>query len=203
MPETRRRRAFALRARRARPPPRTRRVVPSGPMRTARRGRGRAPTRPRLRAAGASTGTASSSDRAAASSTRSVHTKTSARFAPPTPRNARSWSMSTCSARRRGSCARRLAAAAPGCEPRANLAVEDGDAAAVAELVGDERDHRHRVDAASSRVMRSRQRRGHQAAGVEQAHDVAVLFDAVLVAHRAAHPRGGRQLIWRTSSSGR
>ena len=33
-------------------------------------------------------------------------------------------------------------------------------------------------------------RRGHQPAGVEQAHDVAVLLDAVLVAHRPADARG-------------
>ena len=39
-----------------------------------------------------------------------------------------------------------LAARAPRREPAADLGVVDGHAAAVAELVGDERDHRDRVD---------------------------------------------------------
>ena len=70
----------------------------------------------------------------------------------------------------------------------AQLGVEHRHAAAVAELVGDERDHRHRVDRGVEPGGARVERRGHQAARVEQAHDVAVLFDAVHVAHRAADP---------------
>ena len=66
----------------------------------------------------------------------------------------------------------------------AQRGVEHRHSAAVAELVGDERDHRHRVDRGVEPGGAHVERRGHQAPGVEQAHDVAVLFDAVDVAHR-------------------
>ena len=123
----------------------------------------------------------------------------SARFTPPTARNARSWSLSTVvgSTSRIGAhdC---LATRAAWREPPADGGVVDGDTATIAELVGDERDHRHRVDCGveSSEARRGAgrdrardKRRGHQSAGVEQADDITVLLDAVLVAHRPPDAR--------------
>ena len=190
------------RARRARPRPRTRRVASAAACVSGASRSGSRTDAITTACRRASTGTASSSERAAASSTRSVHTTISARLTPPTARNARSWSLSTSV----GSTSRivRTTALPParrGREPAADLGVVHGHAAAVAELVGDERDHRDRVDRGvepGDRVAprppaidRVDERRGHQPAGVEQAHDVAVLLDAVLVAHRPADARGG------------
>ena len=78
------------RARRARPRRRRRRACDRGSRATARRGRGRCTDATTTAWRRASTGTASSSERAAASSTRSVNTMTRPRLPPPTARNARS-----------------------------------------------------------------------------------------------------------------
>ena len=64
----------------------------------------------------------------------------------------------------------------------------------VTELVGDERDRRDRVDRGVERGSCCADRRGHEPADVEDADDVAVLLDAVLVAHRPAR-RGRREPV--------
>ena len=98
------------------------------------------------------------------------------------------------SARRRGSCARRPARRAT----RSRAATADRGVEHGRPRTG-RRARRRRArpsstasTAASSRVVRGVERRRHQAARVEQAHDVAVLFDAVLVAHRPADALGRR-----------
>ena len=81
-----------------------------------------------------------------------------------------------------------VAVAPAGRDPAADLGVERDDTTAVAELVGDEHDGRERVERGIEPGAVADRRR-HQATRVEQAHDVAVLFDAVLVAHRPTGPR--------------
>ncbi len=83
----------------------------------------------------------------------------------------------------------RLAALAGGRERVADLGVERHRAGAVAELVGDERERGGGVEGGveDRRVV---QRRGGQAAGVDQQQQVAVLLEPVVVAHRAPEPRG-------------
>src|SRR5204862_5472107 len=85
-----------------------------------------------------------------------------------------------------------LASAAPRREPALDRAVEGERPAAVAELVGDEADRGRRVDRDVQPRRAAAQRRGHEPAAVDDADDVAVLLDAVLVAHRAPHARGRR-----------
>ena len=82
-----------------------------------------------------------------------------------------------------------VAARAPRRQAAADAVVEGDDAAAVADHVGDERDGDGGVD----RGVEPRavlERRGHQAAGVDQQHHLAVLLDAELVAHRPPEPVG-------------
>ena len=77
----------------------------------------------------------------------------------------------------------RVAARAPRRQAAADAVVEGDDAAAVADRVGDERDGDGGVDrGVEPRAVLERRR--HQAPGVEQQHHLAVLLDAVLVAHR-------------------
>ena len=86
-----------------------------------------------------------------------------------------------------------VAAGAARRQAAADLVVEGDDAAAVADDVGDERDADRGVDGGVEPGAVG-ERGGHQAAGVDQELDLAVLLDAELVAHRAA--RCGR---WRAS----
>ena len=77
-------------------------------------------------------------------------------------------------------------------QPAVDGGVEGDRAAAVAELVGDEPDRGRGVDRDVQPRGAAAQRRRHEPAAVEHADDVAVLLDAVLVAHRPPHPHGRR-----------
>ena len=82
----------------------------------------------------------------------------------------------------------RLPALAPRRERGADLVVEGDRAAAVAELVGDERERGGGVElGVEDRGVL--QRRGREPAGVDQQQQVAVLLEPVLVAHRPPEPR--------------
>ena len=138
----------------------------------------------------ASIGIASTSERAAASSTRSVNTATSARRDRPTRWNARSKSESTGAGSRSNSDSiTRRPDRCAGATTRRIALVERDRAAAIAELIGREREHRDRVQRRVEHRPRADRRR-HQPAGVEQADDIAVSLDPVLIAHRPSHPRG-------------
>ena len=67
--------------------------------------------------------------------------------------------------------------------------VEGDRAAAVAELVGDEPDRRRGVERGIQARGAPAERRGHETTGVDEADDVAVLFDPILVAHRPTEAR--------------
>ena len=138
----------------------------------------------------ASTGIAATSERAAASSSRSVKTTTSARFDDP-DRAERELVVAVDRARLEieDRADDRVAVAPAGRDPAPDLGVERDDAAAVAELVGHEHDRGERVERGVEPGAVADRRR-HQPSGVEEAHDVAVLLDAVLVAHR---PTGARR----------
>src|ERR671910_2708443 len=73
----------------------------------------------------------------------------------------------------------------------AHLAVEGNEADSVTELV---RDGRHRRDGVERDVQPRRplERRPHQPPDIDDADDVPVLLDAVLVRHRPAYPRARR-----------
>ena len=70
----------------------------------------------------------------------------------------------------------------------ADAIVEGDDPGPVTHLVGDERHRGGRVDGGVEAGAVAERRR-HQAAGVEHAHDVAVLLHPVLIAHGPPHAR--------------
>jgi hypothetical protein len=84
---------------------------------------------------------------------------------------------------------------------RDGAAGEGDHAAPVAENVGHRRDGDDRVE----RGVEARpvgERRGHEAAAIDDTDDVAIPLDAVLVAHRPPRRAVARQFTWRMSSSG-